>query len=65
MKEMTDYSVKADKEFCAAFYFKKVDKANFDYEVYAMRPKFRSIDTNKPNIIDIISVPDFFNYESW
>jgi len=62
---LTEYSVKAELEFCAAFYFKKVDKVNFDYEVYAMRGKFASIDTNKPSIVDIISVADFFNYETW
>jgi len=63
LKTMTDYSVKAEKELCLAIYFKKVDKVNFDYEVYAMRGKFRTIDTNKPSIVDVISVPDFFNTE--
>jgi len=39
-EKMTEFNTKADKEFCGAFYIKKVDRINFDYEVYTMKSRW-------------------------
>jgi hypothetical protein len=61
-KAMDDFAIVDERDNCFGLYFKKVDKANFDYEVMFSFSKFRTIDTNKPLITPLISKPDL---DSW
>lgn len=61
--EMLEKAVIDERENCFGLYFKKVDTANFDYDITFQFSKFQSVDTNKDLFTPLISKPqiDDFN----
>lgn len=61
--EMDNFAKKDERDLCFGLYFKKVDRANFDYEVVTSVNKFATVDTNLPLIRPLITKPDMAAFD--
>jgi len=65
LEDMEAFQARGKDDFCLGLYFKKVDKVNFDYEVYSMKGRWESPDTNMAAVNSIISTPNIDNFKTW